>query len=146
MARSLGEFDSRQQHVIDCDDSAIRAAFEDSKAWGLSASFDIHGCNARAIRDKETINLFTTELCEYIDMEPYGDCIVVHFGRDPRVAGISMLQLIQTSNLSAHFANETNRAYPDIFSCKYYNELKAGWFIMRYFGGSSFSLTITLRE
>lgn len=146
MARSLGEFDSKQHLVIDCNDSAIRAAFEDSDAWGLSAAFDIHDCSPSLIRDKEAIARFTAELCEHIGMKPYGECIVVHFGRDPRVAGISMLQLIETSNLSAHFANQTNRVYPDIFSCMYYNAFKAGWFIMRFFGGSSFSLTLTLRE
>ena len=145
MARVLGEFDSRNPLVIACDDREIRTAFEDG-AWGLSTAYDIHNCDAQMIRDPLAVKQCIEELCAEIDMVRFGDCIVVNFGRDPRVAGLSAMQLIETSNITAHFANDTGAVYPDIFSCKYYNPFKAGWFLTRFFKGSDFSLSITERK
>ena len=53
-------------------------------------------------------------------MQRFGECQVVDFGSG-RVAGYSMVQLISTSLISGHFANDTNNAYLDIFSCKGYD-------------------------
>jgi S-adenosylmethionine/arginine decarboxylase-like enzyme len=54
-------------------------------------------------------------------MRRYGDPIVVRFGDNPDVTGYSMFQLIETSNLAGHFAEATNAAYLDIFSCQEYD-------------------------
>jgi hypothetical protein len=54
-------------------------------------------------------------------MKRYGKTQVVHFGEDERVAGFSMTQLIETSLISAHFANQSNTTYLDVFSCKAYD-------------------------
>lgn len=51
-------------------------------------------------------------------MRRFGNPLIVNFGDDPRVAGYSLLQLIETSNISGHFANESAAAYLDVISCK----------------------------
>ncbi len=127
------------------DDSAIRADYQNENAWGLLASIDLHGCNAATIRDAEAIKRFVVELCERIDMKRFGECTVVNFGEDERVAGFSMFQLIETSCISAHFANATNNTYLDIFSCKYYNPYEAAEFSKEFFGANGYNLHYTLR-
>jgi hypothetical protein len=57
----------------------------------------------------------------------------VHFG-EGRVAGYSMVQLIETSLISGHFANDTNSAYLDIFSCKGYDPAVVEEFSKAFFG------------
>ena len=54
-----------------------------------------------------------------IDMKAFGEPTIEHFAtHDPNKAGFSMVQLIETSNICAHFVNELNEVYLDVFSCK----------------------------
>ena len=85
--------------------------------------------------DADIIKTFTSELVALLDMKTYGPCHVVHFGEDEKVAGFSMFQLIETSNISGHFANQSCTAYIDIFSCKPYNRAIAAKFCQDYFEG-----------
>ena len=108
--------------------------FISTKLWGMSTSVDLYKCNPKTIRDADKIKEYVTTLCnDVIDMKMYGDCQVVHFGEDPKVSGFSMTQLIETSLVSGHFANNTNAAYLDIFSCKWYNIEKMVEFSKSFF-------------
>lgn len=115
-------------------------------AWGLESQIDIHHCNPNTIRDAEQIKQFVVELCDLIGMKRYGDCVVVNFGEDERVAGYSMTQLIETSLISAHFANLTNTTYLNIFSCKYYNPDDAAVFAASFFEGKDYTLNWVMRS
>jgi S-adenosylmethionine decarboxylase len=106
----------------------------DPAPWGYLTSLDVHGCNPESIRDAGKIKEFVRGLCERIDMRPFGECQVVHFGRDERVEGYSMVQFIETSLISGHFANLTNTAYIDIFSCKPYDPDQAARYTREFFG------------
>lgn len=123
----------------------VRAAIE-QKVWGIASSIDIYGCDPEKIRSAEAIRRFVAELCELIEMKRFGDTQVVHFGEDERVAGYSMVQLIETSLISAHFANLTNTTYLDVFSCKPYDPEIVKDFSQNYFGGSHSILNVTLRQ
>lgn len=127
-------------------DESIRTEYELIDAWGLHSAIDIHECNPETIRSAEKIKQFVVELCELIQMKRFGECVVVNFGEDERVAGYSMMQLIETSLISAHFANQTNTTYLDIFSCKYYNPHVAAEFAKKFFGGKDYNLTYTCRK
>ena len=85
------------------------------------------------------------EVCDLIRMKRFGEPQVVHFGPNDRVAGYSMTQLIETSLISGHFANEANAAYIDIFSCKEYEPGVAAEFTRRFFGADSVSFQVVLR-
>ena len=113
--------------------------------WGIASAIDIYDCDPLKIRDAEYIRRFVAELCELIDMKRFGDTQIVHFGEDERVAGFSMVQFIETSLISAHFANQTNTVYLDVFSCKPYDTEAARSFSQSYFGGSYSNLNVTLR-
>lgn len=116
------------------------------KCWGVESSLDLYGCNPETIRDAEKIKQFVIELCDLIDMKRYGECHVVNFGEEERVAGYSMFQLIETSNISGHFANATNAAYLNIFSCKEYNVSLAEDFCKRFFEAKDSQIIINYRK
>lgn len=115
-------------------------------SWGLSCTFDLYDCNSETIRDAEKIKQFVIELCDLIEMKRFGECIVVNFGEDEKVAGFSMTQLIETSLISGHFANLTNTVYLDVFSCKPYSPWDVREFAMKYFDGKRCNSSIKLRE
>jgi S-adenosylmethionine/arginine decarboxylase-like enzyme len=85
------------------------------------------------------------QLCDLIEMKRFGDTQVVHFGEDEKVAGFSMVQLIETSLISAHFANLTNTVYLDVFSCKAYDPEVVREFSQTSFGGSFSRISVTHR-
>src|SRR3989344_9654468 len=114
-------------------DAQVREENKLVNAWGLAAGIDLHGCNPETIRDAEKIKQFVVELCGRLDMKRFGECTVVNFGEDERVAGFSMSQFIETSMISGHFANQTNTVYLDVFSCKYYNPYVAADFAKEFF-------------
>jgi len=116
------------------------------QSWGIAASIDVYDCNPETIRSADAIRRFVVELCDLIEMKRFGETTVVHFGEDERVTGYSMVQLIETSMISGHFANQTNAAYLDVFSCKPYDPDIVRNFAERFFGGASSSMYVNLRK
>jgi len=127
------------------DPAFLNTAIEPN-IWGMASSIDIYNCDPGKIRSADTIRRFVVELCDLIEMKRFGDTQVVHFGEDERVAGYSMVQLIETSLISAHFANLSNTTYLDVFSCKTYDPEIVRRFSQNYFGGSHSKLTVTKRH
>lgn len=88
--------------------------------WGYMLSLDIAKCKPQLIRSKPVIYKFTKNLVREIDMKAYGEPQIVHFGEGNK-AGYTLVQLIETSNITAHFCEEDDAAFIDIFSCKPYD-------------------------
>ena len=124
---------------------SVKAQAVEQAVWGMASSFDIYDCIPETIRDAEKIRQLVRELCELIEMRPFGKTQVVHFGEDEKVAGYSMVQLIETSLISAHFANLTNTTYLDVFSCKPYDPAVVEEFSRTFFGGSHVITNVNLR-
>ena len=131
-------------HNVEGDDIMEKARA--LNAWGIASAIDIYGCAPETIRDADAIRRFVVELCDLIDMKRFGETQVVHFGEDERVAGYSMVQLIETSLISAHFANQTNTVYLDVFSCKPYDAKAVEKFSRTFFGGGHSVLQVNLRR
>ena len=127
-------------------DPVIVGAAAQPAVWGIASSIDIYQCCPEKIRCAETIRRFVIELCDLIEMKRFGDTQVVHFGEDERVSGYSMVQLIETSLISGHFANLTNTAYIDVFSCKAYDPQVVQRFAQTFFEGSHSLINVTLRH
>ena len=125
---------------------AIKDLVEGNACWGLASAVDIYGCDGDLIRDADAIKRFVAELCELIEMKRFGETQVVHFGEDEKVAGFSMVQLIETSLISAHFANLTNTVYLDVFSCKAYNPYLVRQFAVNFFRGEESNLQVSMRR
>jgi S-adenosylmethionine/arginine decarboxylase-like enzyme len=122
------------------------AAFAVTRAWGLSTSVDLYGCDPDAIRSAAAITRFAVELCDRLGVRRFGDPVVVRFGADPRVCGYSLVQLIETSLVSAHFAEESNAVYLDVFSCRWYDAEAAAAFARDYFQAESVRVHTCLRQ
>jgi len=125
---------------------SLREQFERKNAWGIATSVDIYDCNPDTIRDADKIRQFVFELCDLIDMKRFGECEIINFGEDERVAGYSLKQFIETSLVSGHFANASNAVYLDIFSCKFYEPEVAAKFATEFFEGKSHIKNVTIRE
>lgn len=89
-------------------------------SWGYHFRLDAASCSIEDITDKEHVEQFARELVERIDMVPYGEPQVINFGEGNK-AGFTLIQLIETSNIAAHFCNETGDVYLDVFSCKWFD-------------------------
>jgi S-adenosylmethionine/arginine decarboxylase-like enzyme len=110
-----------------------RSASVDRPPWGILSCIDLYECDPQIIRSAEAIERFVAELCDLIEMKRFGKTQIVHFGEEERVAGFSMTQLIETSLISAHFANQSNTTYLDVFSCKAYDPEVVAQFAKQFF-------------
>jgi S-adenosylmethionine/arginine decarboxylase-like enzyme len=119
---------------------------ETEQPWGLLSCIDLYNCNPEIIRSDKKIKQFVKELCNLIEMKRFCKTQVVHFGDDERVAGYSMTQLIETSLISAHFANYTNTTYLDVFSCKAYEPEMVVEFAKKFFEAGRTNLKVVIRN
>ncbi|MGI9501200.1 MAG: S-adenosylmethionine decarboxylase family protein, partial [Geminicoccaceae bacterium] len=104
-----------------------------SEAFGQHLIVDAAGCNDR-ICHHDAIASFAADLVKAIDMKAYGAPWIEHFGHDlPKASGFTLVQLIETSNITAHFCDDSGEAYFDIFSCKNFDESAAIDVIQQYF-------------
>lgn len=94
------------------------------------------------------MQLFIDELLTTIEMVKIGGLNLNWCDtNDPAKSGISMYQLLQDSNVSAHFCpNDRNSAYLDLFSCKQFdpNEVKA--IFKKYFNPQKIHMTTIARQ
>ncbi len=114
-------------------DDEVVDRYKQENPWGMNFSIDLYECDPGLIRDPKYIKKFLADVVKFIDMKAYGDPVVVHFGKEPRVSGISAMQLIETSSITAHFADITNTAHIDIFSCKPFKPHLTSIFCKDYF-------------
>lgn len=124
----------------------LKRQFDANEIWGVLASVDLHRCDLAKMKSAEHIKNFVYVLCKKIDVNRFGDCVVVHFGKEERVSGFSMTQLIETSLVSGHFADESSRIFLDVFSCKFFDPNVVAAYASEYFGASDFTLTVLPRK
>jgi len=92
------------------------------KYWGYHIQCDVKGCDKSLVTNELYLKKWVTDLVSEIDMIAYGDPQVIHFGeKEIDLAGYTVIQLIETSNIMAHFCDVTGDAYIDVFSCKEYD-------------------------
>jgi S-adenosylmethionine/arginine decarboxylase-like enzyme len=127
-------------------DEEVMKKYTGEKLWGLAVSIDIGECDHDKISSKEVITQFAIDLAKYIDMKRYGEPTVVFFGDEPKVQGYSLVQLIETSQISGHFAEDTDRAFIDVFSCKQFPPKKTAEFVKDYFGAKKLEYAICFRH
>ena len=91
--------------------------------WGYHLMLDCSECSHEKITNRDNIAEFAKKLVERIDMVAYGEPQVVKFGSGNK-AGYTLVQLIETSNICAHFCDDSNTMYLDVFSCKpFHNDI-----------------------
>jgi S-adenosylmethionine/arginine decarboxylase-like enzyme len=106
--------------------------------WGYHLLIDIKECTPESIRSEDNFKAFLKTLIERIDMIAYGEPILKHFAtHDPLKAGYSIVQLIETSNITGHFVDLNGDGYIDVFSCKPFDAQDVLDVIQEYFSPRS---------
>jgi S-adenosylmethionine/arginine decarboxylase-like enzyme len=100
--------------------------------WGYHLVADFGKCLPSSIRCSRNILSFSKTLVNEIEMVPYGSPLLKHFGEGNK-AGFTLVQLIETSNICAHFVEETDDIYLDVFSCKRFDPETVEKVVKRYF-------------
>jgi S-adenosylmethionine/arginine decarboxylase-like enzyme len=120
---------------------------ETGRAWGMEALVDMFDCDPHRIDDVAFIARFATDLCRVIGMRAYGEPQVPVFGlADPKTVGPSLVQLIETSLVSAHFAKHWDHFVAlNIHSCKAFNADDAAEFAKHRFRAGSMSVRVFAR-
>ena len=102
--------------------------------WGQHLLLDFDGCPKELLADKENILNWSKELVQAIDMVAYGEPVIKHFAtHSHEAAGYTLLQMIETSNVAAHFAENIGQVYIDVFSCKAFDVEVALGICKKYF-------------
>ena len=113
--------------------------------WGRSASVDLHNCDPILVKDPAAIKRFVKRLAKELKMHLVGPTLVKRFGHG-KLRGYSMMQFIETSTITAHFDEQGNRAFIDIFSCKTYPPKEVAQFCKKYFKAKNYALYVEERK
>ena len=106
---------------------------------------DCAACDKDRIQDAAHITAFAKDLVKRIDMVAYGEPQVVNFGSGNK-AGYTLVQLIETSNICAHFCNDTGDVYFDVFSCKPFEPETVQKIVTEYFSPSNTISNFLVRD
>jgi len=118
---------------------------KNGRSWGYHLIVNAAGCDPEAIRSKDVIQRFSEELVKRIDMVAYGKPQIVRFGTSVQ-KGYTLVQLIETSCISAHFSEDTNEVYLDVFSCKTFRQKDALDVFRAYFMPKKMATEFLVRQ
>lgn len=113
--------------------------------WGHHLMINASKCDHAAITDSNVIYDFTKQLVKDIDMVAYGEPQIINFGTGDK-AGYTLVQLIETSNICAHFVNELDEVYLDVFSCKDFNKDAVVKLVKKYFKAKKVNANMITRK
>uniref|UniRef100_A0A6M3IKC1 Putative S-adenosylmethionine decarboxylase n=1 Tax=viral metagenome TaxID=1070528 RepID=A0A6M3IKC1_9ZZZZ len=119
--------------------------------FGKELILDLHNCDVSKFNRKD-IKKYLIELCDMIDMIRedlhWWDYYGIPKEDQPfeeHLRGTSAIQFIRTSNITIHTLDLTGKVYINIFSCKDFNEVKAGAFTKKWFRGKIVNFKILKR-
>jgi S-adenosylmethionine decarboxylase len=115
--------------------------------FGWELILDLYECDPTAISNEDMIRRYAKELCNLLDMKPYGEPMTPYFGeKQSHTKGYSLLQFIETSSIVGHFSEHNRAVYINIFSCKPYDAKHAERFTKTFFGAESVKSRFIVRE
>ncbi len=112
---------------------------KDKESYGQELILNMYGCNLKTISSRTKIRNFVIDLCDnVIHMKRYGRAFIPHFGHEnPMTSGYSLVQLIETSSITAHFSEYKRSIYMNIFSCAWFDKKETAAFCKKYFGAKT---------
>ena len=97
----------------------MAVAVAEQPAWGHEVRVDFRGADPEFLDDAEHIARFAADLVDALGMRAYGPPQTPRFGlADESTAGITLVQLIETSSVTFHFAPNLGEGYGNVFSCR----------------------------
>jgi len=120
---------------------------EDSEMFGQELTLNLYNCNLATISSRSKIRKFVIDLCDnVIHMKRYGKALIPHFGHEnPITSGYSLVQLIETSAVTAHFSEYKKAVYINIFSCAWFDAKITTDYCKKYFAAKSVKAKLTKR-
>jgi S-adenosylmethionine decarboxylase len=116
-----------------------------STYWGYHLMLDCSGCGG--ITDSDNIRAFVKKLVTAIDMIAVGEPWIERTAiGSPDKEGFSMYQLIVTSNISAHFIDQSKHIYLDVFSCKEFDIDIVKAVVTNYFNPAKMKVNFVTRN
>ena len=79
-------------------------------------------------------------------MKRVGNPIIEYLTPTKENSGYSLMQMIETSNITAHFVESNQSAYIDVFSCKQFDPLVAEHVVKEYFDPNNIKATFITRN
>jgi len=113
--------------------------------WGKHLILDAASCSPHMIRSPVVIRNFAKDLVRRIDMVAYGEPQIVLFGTGNK-KGYTLVQLIETSNICAHFVEENQSMYLDVFSCKDFDPVVVKEAVSDYFEAQTMHARVLERQ
>lgn len=113
--------------------------------WGHHLLLNARKCVPSTIRSKSMIEAFSHNLVKKIDMVAYGQPQVIMFGTGNK-KGYTLVQLIETSNITGHFVEETDDMYLDVFSCKDFDPKTVEEIVAWYFAPKNIDTKFVSRD
>lgn len=116
--------------------------------YGQELIMNLYDCDLATISSGEEIKKFVLDLCDnVIKMKRYGEPLIPHFGLEsPITAGYSLVQLIETSSITAHFSEFKKSVYLNVFSCKWFDPEKTTQYCQEFFGAKRADSHLIKRE
>jgi S-adenosylmethionine/arginine decarboxylase-like enzyme len=125
-------------------DAYKRILIGEQRYYGKHVLLGASGCNDR-LRELDIIRQFVRALVQAIDMVAYGDTFAARFGAGAE-AGISAVQLIETSAITIHTNDAAGDLYLDVFSCKDFAETHVTALVDEWFAPAAIDLDVRLRK
>lgn len=89
------------------------------KPWGYQLSLDCSGCSTELMQNELLVRAWIDQLVSDIAMTPIGAPVIEYTAGDHEdKAGFTVIQIIVTSSIVAHFVDSSGHIYLDVFSCK----------------------------
>lgn len=105
--------------------------------YGVELVVDLYECDYESLTSHERLRKFAKDLCRIIDMKPYGEPLIPDFGFSlSKTAGPSLVQLIESSSITAHYSPHWRMVCMNIFTCKSFDAEKTLAFVKNFFGAS----------
>jgi S-adenosylmethionine/arginine decarboxylase-like enzyme len=116
--------------------------------FGQELIINLYSCNLKKISSGEEIKKFVITLCDdVIKMKRYGEPLIPHFGHENILtSGYSLVQLIETSSVTAHFSEYTRNVYLNVFSCAWYDPEKTAEFCKKFFEAEKITVKLLKRK
>ncbi len=120
---------------------------KDKNLFGQELILNLYDCDFEKISSGEEIKKFVIELCDnVICMKRYGEALIPHFGHNnPMTSGYSLVQLIETSSVTAHFSESKRSVYLNIFSCAWFDAARTKKFCQEFFGAKQITSRLLKR-
>lgn len=105
--------------------------------WGYHLILDCGGCDPALMSDYNNVDTWIRNLVKDIDMQPIGEPRIEYTAAEfPDKAGFTVVQVIVTSSIVAHFVDGLGQIYLDVFSCKEFSQDVVEDSMRKHFGAA----------